>query len=134
MKRDMDLIRTIMLEIEKQYIPGTDIIRNFKVDALTREEAYEYLVLFEDAKLIQKLDKLKNGNGCDNVYPGNLSYYGYDFLDKIRDDGTWQKTVKTIAEKGLDMSIKTIGTIATAFITAATEGAVSAIMKNGGQI
>ena len=50
-------------------------------------------------------------------------------LDKVRDDGTWKRTLSTIKEKGLDMSIKTIGTIATAFITAATEGAVNAIIN-----
>jgi len=133
MERDMDVVRRVLLEIEKQYIPGTKTIRNFKIEDLSREEIYEYLILLENENLIQKLDRLPNGNGCDYVYPGNLTYYGYDFLDKIRDDRTWQKTVKMIAEKGLDMSIKTIGTIATAFITAATEGVVSAIIKNGGQ-
>lgn len=54
-------------------------------------------------------------------------------MEKIQDDGTWQKAIGMITEKGLDTSIKTIGAIATAFITATTEGIVSAIIKNGGQ-
>lgn len=51
-----------------------------------------------------------------------INLKGYDFLDKIINDGTFEKTLSTIKEKELDMSIKTIGIIATAFITAVTEG------------
>ena len=84
--------------------------------------------------LIQNFKTHASGDNPYFVFFANgLTWKGCDFLDKIRNDDTWQKTMKTIAEKGLDLSVKTIGTIATAFITAAAEGIANSIIKNGGQ-
>ena len=130
MKRDMELVRKILLKLEENNIGNNDVII----------EGYDRSIVAEHCSIMYKYGLIKNFNVAsagNNPYyifwASGLTWEGHDFLDKIRDDGTWHKTVKTIAEKGLDMSIKTIGTISTAFITAATEGAVSAIMKNGGQ-
>lgn len=130
MKRDMELVRKILLALEMKTGQGPYI----NVDGYNTETVGYHCAMMYEYGLIQNFKAQPADNNPYYIFfVSGLTWEGHDFLDKIRDDGTWQKTVKTIAEKGLDMSIKTIGTIATAFITAATDGAVSAIMKNGGQ-
>lgn len=129
MKRDMELVRKILFELEKQVIPNT----RFTIEGYNPSLVGYHCDIMHKAGLIKRF----HANGPSNnlymmVFADGLTWEGHDLLDKIRDDGTWKKTVKTIKEKGLDTSIKTIETIATAFITAATEGAVAAILKSGG--
>lgn len=68
-----------------------------------------------------------------NTCVRTITWEGYDYLELIRQDTIWNKTKKTIAEKGLAITVGTIKTIATAFITAAAEGVANSIIKNGGQ-
>lgn len=129
MTRDMELLRKILIALEIKTGQGPYI----NIDGYNIESVGYHCAMMYEYGLIQSFKAQPADNNPYYIFFVNgLTWEGHDFLDKIRDDGTWQKTVKTIAEKGLDMSIKTIGTIATAFITAATEGAVAAIMKNGG--
>lgn len=132
MKRDMELIRKILFYIEDNYNAGGPAI-SVNFDGYTSGEIYEHCLLAYDSGLIQKFIDVSTLGGRDCMLRG-LSNAGYDYLDKIRDEGTWRKTIKTITEKGLDMSINTIKTISTAFITAAAEGVANSIIKNGGQV
>ena len=131
MKRDMELVRKVLFLIEEQ----TELDSSVCIEGYSSGDIGRHCSMMYEYGLIKNFSAL--AADIDPYYhfsANGLTWEGFDFLDKIRDEGIWQKTVKTIAKKSLDMSIKTIGTIATAFITAATEGAVSAIMKNGGEI
>ncbi len=135
MKRDMELIRTILLKVELEYDPKDRAISNLQIPGYDKYTVDSHLKLLEQSGFFDKIVWVKSVRASDSAITiSNLTNIGYDYLDKIRDDGTWQKTVKTITDKGLDMSIKTISAVATAFITSATEGAVNAIIKTGGNI
>ena len=93
----------------------------------------EHIILAYQNGFIQEIQDVSTLES-KSYFVGNLSNSGYDFLDKVRSDTVWNNTKKAIKENGLPMLTGTISTIANTFIAAATEGVVSAILKNGGYI
>lgn len=133
MKRDMDLIRNILFYIEDNYAPGQEWIRTVEIEGYDDATITEHILLAYQNGFIQNLQDIRAFGGT-SYWVGNLTNEGYDFLDKIRADTIWNNTKKVIREKGLPMLVETIKTVSTAIISAATEGAVKAIMDKGGQM
>ena len=132
MRRDMDLVRDILLEIEKQYV--STAIYNLKIVGYDTETiAYHCKILYE-AGLISDYKAQYADNTIYSFGVGSLTWDGNDYLDKIRDNSIWKKTKDVIVKKGLPLVLDTVKTISTAFITAATEGVANSIIKNGGQL
>lgn len=132
MKRDMDLVREILLEIEKQYV--STAIYNLEIEGYDMTTvAYHCKILYE-AGFVSTYKAEYAGNELWSFGVGSLTWDGNDYLDNVRDNSIWRKTKDVITKKGLPLVIDTIKTISTAFITAATEGAVNAILSNGGQV
>lgn len=124
MKRDMDLIREILLKIESSNENGEFSINGYSDDVI------EYhLKLLRDAKFIDDYTV----NIIGEITTGQLTWEGNDYLDKVRDNSTWSKTKNIIKEKGLPLIFDTIKTISSALITAAAEGVANSIIKKGGQ-
>lgn len=129
MKRDMELIRKIMFKIEEDY-SGTPI-RTLRIDGYDMTTVAEHCRLMYEHGLIDKY----NAFGADNIpvlafSEGNLTWEGYDFLDKVRQDTVWNKTKDTITQKGLPMILDVIRDVSTAVITSMTESAVKTILGN----
>ena len=131
MKRDMDLIRIILLKIEERH-KGT-VIKNFQVEGYELSEVVYHCKLLYDGGFISAYKSENGGDILQLVAVGGLTWEGNDFLDKIRDNSIWFRTKETIKRKKLPLIIDTIKAIATGFITAATEGVVNSIIKNSGQ-
>ena len=125
MKRDMDLIRKIMLQIEKEY--DSTAILNLKVEDYTPEQIATHCKMLYEAGL---LSDYKAQYASDELYMfgvGNLTWEGYDYLDKIRDDSVWKKVKDTAKEHGVPLLLDTVKQISSAIISAMTEGAIKAI-------
>lgn len=129
MKRDMDLIRLILLRVEEQD-PNTSSYESITIDGYTSGEVREHIKLLANAGMISVVHHDLDGN----VWVRSITWDGYDYLDKVRDNTIWKKTKDTIKEKGLPLIFDTIKTISSAFITAAAEGVANSIIKNGGQL
>ena len=96
MKRDMELIRKILLQIEDTVDNGVTYclhINGYSMEQL----AYHCSILYEGG-YIHYYD---NESFSDSFGVGRLTWDGHDFLDKIREDTIWNKTKDTITEKGL---------------------------------
>ena len=132
MKRDMDLVREILLKIEKA--KPFEEIRDLKIDGYDKSKIAYHCELLYRANFIKKYEAI----GIDNLdvpvsfWVQDLTWEGQDFLETIREKTIWDNTKKVISEKGLPMVVGTIKTIASAFITAAAEGVANSIIKNGG--
>lgn len=133
MKRNMELVRDILLTIEDA--KPFECIRNMKINGFDKQEIAYHCELLYQAGFIKDY----HGEECNN-YDGviyftvqDLTWEGQDFLETIREKTVWENTKNVIREKGLPMVVGTIKTIANAFITAAAEGVANAIIKNGGQ-
>ena len=130
MKRDMELVRKILLKIEEDY--RSSALINLAIDGYDMETVAYHCRILNDAGLVSDYEGKYASNQLYMFWVGPLTWEGNDFLDKIRDNSIWHKTKDAITKKGLPLIIETIKTVANAFITAAAEGVANSILKNGG--
>ena len=96
MKRDMDLIREILLKIE-----GLDDSQyGFPVCGYQQEVVDYNMDLLISAGLVNgKMTYTQHGPA--KAFVQGLTWGGHDFLDAIRSDSIWTKTKEHIRERGL---------------------------------
>lgn len=120
MKRDMDLIRKILLEVEKQEgsseWPEQHTIPRYKPEQIT----YHIGQLHENGLIKAGRHVIYGG---DYQYEKweiyKLTWEGHNFLDAIRADTIWEKTKDKMSEKGYDMPFEMIKDVALGLIKAA---------------
>lgn len=117
MKRDMDLVRKILLKIEEDYV--STAVYNIKIDGYSDEQiAYHCKILYE-AGLISDYKAQYGSNELYSFGVGSLTWDGNDYLDKVRDDSTWGKVKKVAKEKGVPLLIDTVTVISAELIKVA---------------
>lgn len=118
MIRDMDLYRKLLLKIEEDYEAGDVYLSDIKI------EGYEYLTIAEHCDLIYQEGLIKNYKAhyaSDTIFlfqVWNLTNKGYNLLDKIRDEKTWDKIKKEIKKKKLPETVQSICAVAGSFVGA----------------
>lgn len=93
MKRDFDLIRTILLEFEAR--PPSNIPLKFKHDDYDPEIINEHMVLLIEAGLLEGT-LLATTNSPKRASPVRLTWEGHDFIDSIKDPTLWEKAKKNV--------------------------------------
>jgi hypothetical protein len=93
MKRDMDLIRKILVEIEESSIEGVPEFDGYE----PANVAYHCRLLL-DAGLITAAD-VSSHDGEAYLISG-LTWAGHDFLDAARNETVWNKAKEVIKSKG----------------------------------
>lgn len=111
MKRDMDVIRHILLKVEA-LTPG-----NVPVSELTTPDwdepviAYHVELLTEagllDARIIRTM-----GRQIGRFHINRLTWDGSEFLDAIRDDTIWNTTKKRVAATAGTVTIEVLKAVA----------------------
>ena len=98
MKRDMDLIKLLLLKAEGE-APEPDL------SGYTDEQILYHYDLMEEAGLIVA-DLTRGGRGqVLNVFVKRLTNLGHDFLDASRSDTVWSKFKQAVAKVGGSISI-----------------------------
>jgi hypothetical protein len=96
MKRDMDLVRQILLEVEEQ--PFTGKWLNLEIDGgFTRQEITYHVMILYEAGLLEAVNLTTHGG--KNWRPTRLTWEGHEFLEAARDNSRWQKAKSTMMEK-----------------------------------
>lgn len=118
MKRDLDLIREILLEIEKENTPNVSVENLFKKDFKKDSEDIlsEHILLLSEADFIDSMhETLENGK---MIFVGNvrITWKGYEFLEQIRNDSIW-KEAKQILSKTNSFTIPIITNVASSIIS-----------------
>lgn len=108
MKRDMDLIREILFECEKQ--DGTGRMIQVKIEGHSDEEINYHLVLLTDAGFIEA--SVLDTQIGPIVQPLRLTWSGHEFLNAARSSKMWEgakefalKTTGTVTLEGLKLAI-----------------------------
>ena len=123
MKRDMELVRKILFSIEEQY--KGDLIYCLTIDGYERVMVAEHCrMLFESGFLDEYKPIGADGAPVIAFFVGNMTWAGYDLLEKIRDDKIWNKTKDVITQKGLPMLVEVIKDVASSVISATVENAI----------
>jgi DNA-binding HxlR family transcriptional regulator len=97
MERNMDLARSILLEIEKY--PTHSGWMRVSVEGFSPEEISYHVKLLTDAGLVEST-KYAAGNETPEYIPVNMTWAGHEFLDAARNDSRWNKAKKIMKEKG----------------------------------
>ena len=123
MERDMVLIRKILFAIEEKYIDRALSYHDLGLNDYTPEVVAYHCSLLHDAQLVSSY--------VYAFYVGRLTWEGHEFLDKIKNDTVWNKTLKVIKEKGLPLALDTVKDIAAAVAAAMLQAAISDIKAGG---
>lgn len=97
MKRDLDLIRKILFQVEEKGQPRGWV--DLQIPGYTAEQIAHHVWLLQDAGLIEAQD-LSNFEAALDYRPEKLTWAGHEFLDAARNDHVWSKTKEVIKEKG----------------------------------
>lgn len=98
MKRDMELIRKILFEIEKRppFESAPLKITGYDMQAI----AYHCEMLYEEGYIKEySVTTCDNFDGVLYFWVQDLTWQGQDLIETIRNDTVWKKTMKTIEEK-----------------------------------
>jgi hypothetical protein len=98
MERDMDLCRTILLELEKVPYTGS-YIRNLPVGNHPPEDVSYHIKLLMDAGLIEGTEHRDISLHYVNWLPVRITYAGHEFLETARKNTTWESCKRTMVEK-----------------------------------
>lgn len=129
MKRDMDLVKKILLNIESS--EPLESLTDIQIDGYDKNTINAHCELLYCRNLIKEFNPINAYGGMISASVSGLTWEGYDFLEAIRNDSKWNETKEIIKNKGLPMAIETIMTISKEFVSAASKGAVSAFMNGG---
>ena len=94
MKRDMDLIREILLAIEASEVTQGAI--RLKLPGRTEDQVSYQIKMLSQAGLIIATDMSSN-DGFHWV-PRSLTWEGHEFLDAARDNTVWNKAMSKLKE------------------------------------
>ncbi len=96
MKRDMDLARQILLQIEAAPYGGRWV--DLSLPSHSNEEVSYHIMLLAEAGLIEALDFSSLSGG--SWRPRRLTWAGHEFLEVSRDESRWEKAKSIVKEKG----------------------------------
>ncbi|EZQ18942.1 hypothetical protein CF98_00160 [Halopseudomonas bauzanensis] len=115
MKRDMDLVRLLLLRLESlSDEPHSILVLNpakFDVEGYTADQVDYHLYLLVDSRLVDQ-----GGSGVMSGFAfKQLTWAGHDFLDAVRDDEIWRRTREGVRAAG-GFSIELLGDLAKGLI------------------
>jgi len=112
MKRDMDLARAILLQVEK-----SDDLKDWvkiTVDGHSEEQISYHIKLLDQANLIEATD-CSSADGL-SWKATSLTWHGHEFLDAARNETFWNKAKSYLKGKGIEITFDTIKTALTKII------------------
>lgn len=96
MTRDMELVRNLLLALERSEGPDFTDVDGLLEGCDAQAVVYHWTIMHE-AGLIEGT----GGSTSSGVYfiPDRLTWYGHEFLDQARDDTVWQKAKSRLGER-----------------------------------
>lgn len=112
MKRDFDLIRKLLMFFEAK--PGPEHVMVPPIDGFDDLTIKYHLVLLYDAGFL-RCEPVTSSTSDRVIYvlPFDLTWQGHEFLEKIRNETTWNKIKETILSKGGTFAFNIINELAT---------------------
>lgn len=98
MKRNMDLVREILLALSKHkhgYAPC-----NFKVEGYTEEEVLYHCFILDEAGLIDASNTSDDNSLSPEAIPTRLTWEGHEFIENAKSEKIWQQTKDAVNKIG----------------------------------
>lgn len=110
MKRELDLIRAILLKVEA--LPVGDSLQSIEVDGYSEDVIAEHVWLLEKSGYLEaRIFTERNWQGNEQVKGyliTRLLNEGHDFIADAKNDSVWQKATAVIREKSEDVSLAVV--------------------------
>ncbi|WP_140726560.1 DUF2513 domain-containing protein [Pseudomonas sp. Hp2] len=118
MRRDDDLIRKLMLDLEQA---TSRISNSHAVEGYTQQEVAYHLALIVKSGLAEGPKPIYPSDGSDPTVPlavmiTRLTPEGHDFIADLRDDAVWEKVKERTAKVGGSVSLELLKQLATAVV------------------
>lgn len=97
MKRDMDLVRAILLRLDQHphgFAPPIEI------DGYTDDQIGYHAHLMIQAGLVRGSDVTTHGDSSPQALMSSLTWEGHEFLDAARDPGLWEQAKEVVDRVG----------------------------------
>jgi|KBSMisStandDraft_5_1062788.scaffolds.fasta_scaffold52733_4 uncharacterized Zn-binding protein involved in type VI secretion len=101
MKRDMELVRKILLAMEAD--PHGFAADDFTIAGYGQEVIGHHVWLMEQGNLITASATTVQRDGSPVALPGTITWIGHDFLAVVRNDTVWAKVKVVLKDKGLSL-------------------------------
>ena len=98
MKRDLELIRRMILAIEDA--PTGWAPRRLEIEGYTDTQIGYHAYLLVDAGLAKGQDVTTMGSDGPEAIITSLTWAGHEFADAARDEYRWKKAMMVVQEKG----------------------------------
>lgn len=111
MKRDMELVRTLLLKVEGMSIPPGQVFgidwsdEFFEIEDYDRDTAIKHFELLMQAGFIAA----PSSQGMTQFYLTGLTWEGHEFIDSIRNPEVWTRTkagMRAVGGFGLDLMVQ----------------------------
>mgnify|MGYP001585920483 FL=1 len=103
MKREMDLVRELLLRIESlQLAAGSTVVLHATKEPLAHEGDDPAIIAYHMGLLMSAglVDPAEIQYGADTFIIRGLTWSGHDLLDSIRDPAIWRETKEGITKAG----------------------------------
>lgn len=100
MKRDMDLIRRILIHVEA----ADSVLDDLKVHGYDDSTVLAHVQLMSEADLLKAAvltDVDHSPLRIASIW--GITWNGYEFLDSARDEGVWRKAKSVASKKGIEL-------------------------------
>lgn len=103
MKRDMDLIRNLLMILQESNDPyGVDGLP--EVEGYSKEQLSYHICLLEEAGLIHARPIEQLSMGYDDFFGIKLTWQGQDFINAAEDETIWKKAKCNILKPGVSFT------------------------------
>ncbi len=106
MKRDVDLIRNILLKVEET--DDTELsAKRFTVEGYDETIVARHIELLQEADLVDA-NIVKTQIGTTAAWIHRLTWSGHEFLDAARNDTVWNKAKDYLTTRGVTLSFEAL--------------------------
>jgi hypothetical protein len=114
MKRDLELIRKLLLFFEEKYSP--ELVELPPIEGYDETTLKTHLVLMFEAGLL-RCEPVRSSTSDRVIYvlPFELTWDGHEFLDKVRSESVWDRIRSTIASQGGSVAFALVNQLATRY-------------------
>lgn len=115
MKRDMDLVRKLVLALEDH--PAGYAPPDVQITGYTEDQIGYHLYIMMQAGLIVGVDVTTHGSTSPQVLATSLTWAGHEFADAARDSGRWNTAVELIRDKAGSATLEVLMKLLTRLIS-----------------
>jgi hypothetical protein len=123
MKRDLDLIRDILLAVENWNNAQPLTLRSLTHEGKTRQEiGYQIELLNDEGYIDVRIIKGHDGITYDDAFIVRMKMAGHEYLDSVRSPEVWKKTKTALEKVGGGAALEVVKDVASKILAELLKG------------